>query len=289
VASGARNAGHKLGSRTSLGLRPGHSRWGPGFEITIHDYRGFSNSLVKPKWHQVCMSTRMLYRGVRLTSTNIARLTYGPLAQFHKVMTDTPAPNRLSKLLLEREAAMLLRRSCAHVKRLRLERKLGYMRRRPVTIDEKDLEIYVAWAKRRRVLRAVKLKTGREKRAKGQSKMFEYVPAGAVPKPFVLLTIAEAAIKFQRTPRQIRYLCLRGRVPYIPGRPPLIDETDLVEHFENKRLAALAKIPPMPGTFEFAALQERKAKDKMSRRLHKRAVKRRVARILSEMARTGRK
>ncbi|MDB5535024.1 MAG: hypothetical protein JWO28_3339 [Hyphomicrobiales bacterium] len=204
-------------------------------------------------------------------------------------MTDTPSEIHLPKLLLESEAAKLLRRSCAHVKRLRLDRKLGYMRRRPVTIDEKDLEIYVARAKQRRVMREVKLTTGRKKRAKGESEKFEFVSAGAEPKPFILLTIAEAAIKFERTPRQIWYLCLRGRIPYIPGRPPLIDETDLVEHFENKRLAALAKIPPMPGTSEFAALQERRAKDKMSRRLHKRAVKRRVARILSEMARTGRK
>jgi hypothetical protein len=94
-------------------------------------------------------------------------------------MSDERTEIRLSKLLLEAEAAALLRRSCSHVKRLRLERKLGYLRGRPVTIDEKDLEIYVAWAKRRRVLRKEKLKTKAGKRAKGQSETFEYVSAGA--------------------------------------------------------------------------------------------------------------
>jgi hypothetical protein len=197
-------------------------------------------------------------------------------------MSDAPAEIRLPKLLLEGEAAALLRRSCGHVKRLRLEGKLGYFRRRPVTIDEKDLEIYVADAKMRRVLRDKRLKTGRKKRAKGESEAFEFVSAGASPKPFTLLTIAEAAIKFERTPRQIRYLCLRGRIPYILGRPPLIDEADLVEHFENKRLAALAKIPPVPGTPEFQGLQDRKAEEKMRHRLRVLRVRRQVELILAE-------
>ena len=195
----------------------------------------------------------------------------------------------MSKLLLETEAAALLRRSCSHVKQLRLERKLGYLRRRPVVIDEKDLEIYVASAKRRRILRRPKLKTTTANRAKGQSETIEYVSADAEPGPFALLTAAEAAIKFDRTPRQIRYLCLRGRVPYIPGRPPLIDEPDLSQHFEAVRAADLAKIPPAPGTPEYQALQKQKAKDKGARRLHKRAVKRRVARILADMSARGAK
>jgi hypothetical protein len=198
-------------------------------------------------------------------------------------MNDSSAEIRLPKLLLEAEAAALLRCSCSHVKLLRLERKLGYFRGRPVTIDEKDLEIYVAWAKQRRVLRKEKLKTRRKNRTKGQSETFEYVSAGAAPRPFTLLTIAEAAVKFERSFRQIRYLCLQGRVPYILGRPPLIDEADLTEHLENKRLAALAKIPPAPDTPEFEALQKRKAKDRMTMSLRKRGVRRRVARILAEM------
>jgi hypothetical protein len=215
------------------------------------------------------------------------RLTYAARSLFHQRMNDTPAEIRLPKLLLEAEAAALLRRSCGHVKRLRLERKLGYIPGRPITIMQKDLEIYVAWAKQRRVLREVKLRTGRKKRAKGESERFEYVSAGAVPKPFALQTIAEAAIKFERTPRQIRYLCLRGRTPYILGRPPLIDETDMVEHFENKRLAALAKIPPAPGTPEFKALQDRKDEERMRHRLRVIVVRRRVARILRDMAARG--
>jgi len=199
-------------------------------------------------------------------------------------MNDATAEIHLQKLLLEAEAAALLRRSCGHVKRLRLGRKLGYIPGRPVKIMQEDLEIYVASAKVRRVLREVKLRTGRKKRSKGESETFEYISAGAVPTPFALLTIAEAAIKFERTPRQIRYLCLRGRIPYILGRPPLIDETDLVEHFENKRLAALAKIPLAPGTPEFKALQDRKDEERMRHRLRAIAVKRRVARILEDMA-----
>jgi hypothetical protein len=197
-------------------------------------------------------------------------------------MNDVPSEIRLPKLLLEAEAAALLRCSCSHVKLLRLERKLGYFRGRPVTIEEKDLEIYVAWAKQRRVLRKDKLKTRRKNRAKGESETFEYVSAGAVPKPFILLTIAEAAIKFERTPRQIRYLCLRGRVPYIVGRPPLIDEADLSDYFEQKRLAALAKIPPAPGTPEFEALQERKMRERIAFRLRVKRVRREVERTLAE-------
>jgi hypothetical protein len=202
--------------------------------------------------------------------------------RFDRGMSDTRTEIRLTKLLLEAEAAALLRRSCGHVKRLRLERKLGYIPGRPVTIDEKDLEIYVAWAKRRRVLRAKRLKTGRKKRSKGESETFEFVSAGASPKPFTLLTTAEAAIKFERTARQIRYLCLWGRIPYILGRPPLIDEADLAEHLENKRRVALAKIPPQPGTPEFKAAENRKAEERMSRKLRVKRVRREVARILAE-------
>ena len=215
------------------------------------------------------------------------RLTYAARSLFHQRMNDTPAEIRLPKLLLEAEAAALLRRSCGHVKRLRLGRKLGYIPGRPITIMQKDLEIYVAWAKQRRVLRDKRLKTSGKKRAKGESEAFEYVSAGAAPKPFTLLTIAEAAIKFERTPRQIRYLSLRGRIPYILGRPPLIDEADMAEHFENKRLAALAKIPPVPGTPEYKALQDRKAEEGMRHRLRVIRVRRQVARYLEQMDRAS--
>jgi hypothetical protein len=212
----------------------------------------------------------------------IRGLTYATSSLFHRRMSDARAEIHLPKLLLEAEAAALLRRSCSHVKRLRLDRKLGYIPGRPVTIDEKDLEIYVAWAKQRRVLRKEKLKARRKNRTKGQSETFEYVSAGAAPRPFTLLTIAEAAIKFERTSRRIRYLCLRGRLPYIVGRPTLIDKTDLDQYFENRRLAALAKIPPLPCTQEFRALQERKTKERMRHKLRVKRVRRQVARILAE-------
>jgi len=75
-------------------------------------------------------------------------------------MSDTPTEICLPKLWLQAEAAALLRRSCGHVTRLRLERKLGYFRRRPVTISQDDLEIFVARAKQRRVLRKESLKLG---------------------------------------------------------------------------------------------------------------------------------
>jgi hypothetical protein len=229
----------------------------------------------------VCNSVCQIVGCISLRDTN-SPFDSAPCRRFDRRMNDTPAEIRLPKLWLQSEAAALLRRSRAHVQRLRLERKLGYFRGRPVTIDEKDLEIYVASAKVRRISRAVKLKTGPKKRAKGESETFEYVSAGAASRPFTLLTIAEAAIKFERTLRQIRYLCLQGRVPYILGRPPLIDEMDLAEYFECRRLAALAKIPPAPGTPEFQAQQERKMRERMNFKLRKIAVRREVKRILAE-------
>src|SRR5882757_285644 len=96
---------------------------------------------------------------VSIQMIQIRGLTYAQRPLFHQRMSDASAEIHLPKLLLEAEAAALLRRSCGHVKRLRLERKLTYFRRRPVTIDEKDLEIFVAGAKVRRVLRKKKLKT----------------------------------------------------------------------------------------------------------------------------------
>jgi hypothetical protein len=229
----------------------------------------------------------MLYVDAEVVSCHLIQnrdLTDASCRSFHRRMSDLVIEIRLSKLLLEAEVAALLRRSCSHVKRLRLERKLGYLRSRPVTIDEKDLEIYVARAKQRRVLRTEALKTRRANRAKGQSEAFGYVSAGATPRPFKLLTVAEAATKFEQTPRQVRYLCLQGRVPYIVGRPPLIDEKDIAEHFERKRAAALAKIPPAPGTPEFKVLEDQESEARMFHRLRVKAIKRKVARILAERA-----
>jgi hypothetical protein len=197
---------------------------------------------------------------------------------FHRSMNDSQSEIPFPKLLREHQAARLLRRSPAVVQRLRLERKLGYIRGRPVTIMQKDLEIYVAWAKRRRVLRKGTLNARRKNQVKGESLTFEYVSAGATPKPFNLLTIAEAAVRFDRKPRHIRHLCFQGRIPYILGRPPLIDEQDLAEHFETKRLAGLAKLPPAMGTPEFDALQRKK----MFHRLRVKALKRKMMDIRSK-------
>jgi hypothetical protein len=187
-------------------------------------------------------------------------------------MNDTPAEIRLPRLWLEAEAAELLRRAPAQVKRLRLTGKLGYYRRRPVIISQEDLEIYVAGAKMRRV------------KARGESKGFEYISAGATPGPFALLRQAEAAVKFKRTLRQIKYLCLRGHVPYIPGRSALIDEADLSPYLESKRAAAAAKVP---GTPEFAALQEQKDEERMRHRLRVIRVRRQVERDLAEREAKG--
>lgn len=184
-------------------------------------------------------------------------------------MNDAPDENYRPILLHQDEVARRLRCSIAHVQQLRLKRKLGYIRGRPVTIIENDVEIYVAWAKIRRV------KAGRA------SKTFKFISAGASPKPFSLLTRTEAATKFGRSPRQIRYLCLHGHVPYILGRPPLIDESDLVEYFEAKRRVAREKIP---GTPEFKALRVKTSQDRMFHRLRVKAVKRKVAQILKERA-----
>jgi hypothetical protein len=189
---------------------------------------------------------------------------------FHWRMDETPNEKRWPKLLSERDAAERLSCSPNRVKQLRLKRKLAYYPGRPIRIMEDDLAIYVASAKVRRI------------KPHRKSKIFKYISADALPKPFALLTVAEAAIKFSRTPRQIRYLCLRGRIPYILGRPPWVDELDLAEYYESKRLAALAKIPPSPGTPEFSALQARKAKEKMLHKLRVQAVRRQVARTMAE-------
>jgi hypothetical protein len=180
-------------------------------------------------------------------------------------MNDAPDENYRPVLLHQEEVARRLRCNIKHVQRLRLQRKLGYIRGRPVTIIEKDVEIYVAWAKVRRI------KTGRK------GKAFEHVRADAIPKPFSLLTQEEAAVKFDRSLRQIRSVYLRGHVPYIRGRTPLIDESDLIEYFEAERRAAQVNIP---GTPEYEAKQAKIAEDKMFHRLKIRLVRQRVARFL---------
>lgn len=175
-------------------------------------------------------------------------------------------PTRLPVMLREDEVAQRLRRSPGDVKRLRLSGKLGYYRGRPVTIGEDDVESYVTTA---RVFR----------RFRGKPKAN---PSTTRNKPFQLLTMEEAAVIFECSTSTIKRLRLSGQIPYLPGRPVLIERSDLETHFENKRLAALAKIPPAPGTPEFEALQERKTREQIRFKLRKIAVRREVKRILAE-------
>jgi hypothetical protein len=191
-------------------------------------------------------------------------------------MSGAETDNPQSNMMIHAEVEKALRQSRAYLARLRLGKKSGYSRGRPTLIDEKYLEIYIAKMKQRRV--------ARPKRLKKQGDNFIDVPAGAAPGPFNLLTIAEAAIKFERSLRQIRYLFLHGNIPYIPGEPPLIDEVDIVKHFERKRAAQLARIPPAPGTPEFKALQDEKAREKERRRLRRLVLRREVDRIWAGMA-----
>jgi hypothetical protein len=185
-------------------------------------------------------------------------------------------------MMIHAEVEKALRQSRAYLARLRLEKKLGHSRGRPALIDEKYLEIYIARVKQRRVARPKELREC--SRSKKQGETFNYVPAGAAPGPFNLLTIAEVAIKFGRSLRQIRYLCSHGSIPYIPGEPPLIDEVDIVKYFERKRAAKLARTPPTPGTPEFKALQDEKAREQERRRLRRIVVQREVERILEARA-----
>jgi hypothetical protein len=173
----------------------------------------------------------------------------------------------VSKRWLQIEAAEILRCSPATITRLRLSRKIAYFSGRPVTIAHEDLEAYVASAKVRRV--------------KSSSNRIEYISAGGTPKPFNLLTIVEAGIKFDCEPRHVRPLCLKGHVPYLPSRPLLIDEADLAECFENQRAAELAKLPPAPGTREFEMLKRQEVVLRARRHVRRRAIRREVARIMA--------
>jgi hypothetical protein len=200
-----------------------------------------------------------------------------------------PDQSNLPKMLIHTEVETLLRRSRAHVTRLRLERKLAYYSGRPVTVDEKHLQAFVARAKRwrrRRIIEKEKLKTGRPRSVPEYLEVIEYVVADAVPGPFSLLTFAEAAAKYGRTRSQIKYLCLHGRVPYLPGRRALIDDVDIASYFEQLRAAELAKIPPVPGTLEFRTLQHQRVRDQ-ARSVHRAKAALRAVRLY-EKAKQGR-
>ena len=166
-------------------------------------------------------------------------------------MSDAEIEKRLANMKICAEAEKALRQCRAYIERLRREKKLGYTSSPPASIDEKYLEIYVARAKQRRV--SIKPKRGDSSVA--AKKEYRVVPAGAVPGPFNLLTIAEIASKSGRTAKKIRYLCLHGLIPYLAGEPRLIDEIDVTKHFERKRVAKLTRTPGTP-EFEAARLRE---------------------------------
>ncbi len=147
-------------------------------------------------------------------------------------------------LLLESEAADLLRCSVSSVKRLRLNRKLGYYTGRPVLISQADLELYVASAK---VLRV---------RMPGTKPEFALLPVHSDPGPFKLLTRAEAARLFRRSPLTIKNWCMFGKVPFLPGKPARVDEKDISDFILSKQYRTDARSQPEPGSPEFL-LKER--------------------------------
>ncbi len=192
-------------------------------------------------------------------------------AQSHHRMSDEETKKRLLNIAIHDETEQILRLFRLYIERLRRDKRSGRTRRRRSSIDKKYLEIYVARAKQRRVSRTIKPKQSDGSEA--IKKQYIMVPAHAAPGPFNLLTITEIADKSGRTAKQIRYLCLHGLIPYLPGEPWLIDEVDVAGHFERKRVAKLAKIP---GTPEFEALKLREIIEQKRR-------KARRARLLREL------
>lgn len=69
-----------------------------------------------------------------------------------------------------------------------------------------------------------------------------------------LLTQPEAAKILRCSPYTVARIRKAGKLPYIPGRPVLIDEADLLAYIESKKLAAAKRDPepePEPGTPEY--------------------------------------
>lgn len=196
-------------------------------------------------------------------------------------MRDEEIEKRLANIVIHAEAEKALRQCRAYIERLRRKKKSGYASRPPSWIDKKYLEIYVAKAKQLR--RSRKIKPGRGDSSRAHSNVYCMVPANAEPGPFNLLTIAEVATKFGQTAKKIRYLCLHGRVPYLPGEPRLIDEVDVAKYFERKNAARLARIPPTPGTPEYEALQKQRAREREMLKARAIRVRREVALILADI------
>lgn len=177
----------------------------------------------------------------------------------------------LPKVLLESEVAELLRCAPAKIKRLRLARKLSYYPGRPVTIAVEDLEAYVASAKVRHV------------KAEAAVRKFRAEPTGASPRPFKLLTRTEVGKAVRRSPATIRNWCLTGKIPYLPGRPALIDETDLLNLLAREKQASRSE----PGTPEFLEQERSELVEQIRRRVRLKMLKRRMPRLLAGAKRAG--
>jgi excisionase family DNA binding protein len=176
-----------------------------------------------------------------------------------------------TKLLLQSEAAALLRCSIVTISRLRLSRKLGYYTGRPVLISEADLELYVASAK---VLRV---------KMPGPPGEYGYVPAETKPHPFKLLTIAEAAQRVRRTPQTIRRWITDGKLPYIRSRSKCIDEADLDDF-----VLCVSHRPgtePPPNMSEFKRKEWARTLDEIHERLRVVSLKKRMPGIVKSAKR----
>ncbi|MGY4414879.1 hypothetical protein ACVWW4_006615 [Bradyrhizobium sp. LB7.1] len=172
-------------------------------------------------------------------------------------MRDEEIEKRLANIAIHTEAEKALRQCRAYIERLRRKKKLGYTSTPPLWIDKKYLEIYVAKAKQLRKSR--KIKRGRGDSSGALSKAYYMVPSNAEPGPFNLLTIAEVAAKSGQTAKKIRYLCLHGQVPYLPGEPRLIDEVDVTKYFERKHAARLDQDPANARHARIRSLAEAKS------------------------------
>ena len=62
-------------------------------------------------------------------------------------------------------------------------------------------------------------------------------------RPRVYLTDEQAATRFGWTARKVKHLRLTGRLPYFPGRPPLIEEADLEAYVASLNRPALSPPP----------------------------------------------
>jgi hypothetical protein len=174
-----------------------------------------------------------------------------------------------SEMFLEHEAARLLRCSKASVKRLRLDRKLGYYLGRPVLIGREDLEKYVASAKVMRV--QIPEEPG-----------YALLPVTSEVRPFKLMTRAEAARFFRRAPATIKNWCLFGKVPFLPGKPARVEEKDISDFIFAERYRPDARTQPEPGSPEFAAKEREELTAKIHERVRVKRLQRRAPRVLSK-------